>query len=99
MAKKKIKNVELTVETDKSKIKVQKEDKKVKVEVDTPKVDVSFNKEDENNKEFVLDTKNLDIAVKEEAGNTTVEVKSEKGFLATVGKVLSKVILKRFKKN
>jgi hypothetical protein len=99
MAKKNVKNVDVTVKTEKAKVTVQKKEKKVKVAVDTPKVDVSFNKEDENNKEFVLDTKNLDVTVKEEAGNTTVEVKSEKGFFATVGRVLSKVILKRFKKN
>lgn len=99
MAKKKVKNVDVTVETDKSKVTIKKEDKKVKVAVDTEKVDVSFNKENENNKEFKLDSKNLDVVVKKEEGNTTVEVKSEKGFLKQVGKVISNVVLRRFKKN
>lgn len=98
MAKKNVKNVDVTLETDKAKVTVIKKEKKVKVAVDTEKVDVSFNKEDENNKEFNLDTKNLDVVVKQEEGNTTVEVKSEKGFLKQVGKVLSKVVLRRFKK-
>jgi len=97
MAKKNVKNLELTVETDKSKVTVQKKEKKVKVEVDTPNVDVTVNK-DENSKEFILDSKKLDITVKKDENNTTVEVKSENGILKQVGKVLSKIILKRFNK-
>jgi hypothetical protein len=99
MAKKNVKNVDVTVEAGKAKVTVVKKEKKVKVAVDTEKVDVTFNKEDENNKEFNLDTKNLDVTVKKEEGNTTVEVKSEKGFFKQVGKVISKVVLRRFKKN
>jgi hypothetical protein len=98
MSKQKVKNVDVTVETDKSKVTVVKKEKQVKVVVDTPNVDVTFNKEDENNKEFNLDTKNLDVTVKKDGENTTVEVKSEKGLLKHVGKVLSKIILKRFNK-
>jgi hypothetical protein len=98
MSKKKVKNVDVTIETDKSKVTIKKEDKKVKVALDTPNVDVTVNKEDENNKEFILDSKNLDVTVKKEEGKTTVEVKSEKGFLKQVGKVISKVVLRRFKK-
>ena len=99
MAKKKLKDVDVTVDAEKAKVTVVKKEKKIKVAVDTPKVDVTFNKEDENNKEFKLDSKNLDVTVKKEGDNTTVEVKSEKGFLQQVGNILSKVILKRFKKN
>jgi hypothetical protein len=98
MAKKNVKNVDVTVEAGKAKVTVVKKEKKVKVAVDTEKVDVNFNKEDENNKEFNLDTKNLDVVVKQEEGNTTVEVKSEKGFLKQIGNILSKVVLRRFKK-
>lgn len=98
MAKQKVKNVDVTLETDKAKVTVVKKEKQVKVAVDTPNVDVTFNKEDENNKEFILDSKNLDVTVKKDGENTTVEVKSENGLLKQVGKVLSKVILNRFKK-
>ena len=98
MAKQKVKNVDVTLETDKAKVTVVKKEKQVKVAVDTPNVDVTFNKEDENNKEFNLDTKNLDVTVKKDGENTTVEVKSEKGLLKYVGKLISKVVLKRFNK-
>ena len=98
MAKKNVKNVDVTVEAGKAKVTVVKKEKQVKVAVDTPNVDVTFNKEDENNKEFNLDTKNLDVIVKKDGENTTVEVKSEKGLLKHVGKLISKVILNRFKK-
>jgi hypothetical protein len=98
MAKQKVKNVDVTLETDKAKVTVVKKEKQVKVAVDTPNVDVTFNKEDEDNKEFVLDTKKLDVTVKKEEGVTTVEVKSENGLLRQVGKILSKVILRRANK-
>jgi len=98
MAKKNVKNVDVTVEAGKAKVTVVKKEKQVKVAVDTPNVDVTFNQEDENNKEFVLDTKKLDVTVKKEEGVTTVEVKSENGLLRQVGKILSKVILRRANK-
>ena len=98
MAKKNVKNVDVTVEAGKAKVTVVKKEKQVKVAVDTPNVDVTFNKEDENNKEFVLDTKKLDVNVKKEDGVTTVEVKSENGFLRQIGKILSKVILRKANK-
>jgi hypothetical protein len=98
MSKKKVKNVDVTLEAGKAKVTVVKKEKQVKVAVDTPNVDVTFNKEDEDNKEFVLDTKKLDVTVKKEEGVTTVEVKSENGLLRQVGKILSKVILRRANK-
>jgi hypothetical protein len=98
MPRKKVKNVDVTLETDNAKVTVVKKEKQVKVAVDTPNVDVTFNKEDDNNKEFVLDTKNLDVTVKKEEGVTTVEVKSDNGLLRQVGKILSKVILRRVNK-
>jgi hypothetical protein len=98
MSKKKVKNVDVTLETDNAKVTVVKKEKQVKVAVDTPNVDVTFNKEDDNNKEFVLDTKKLDVTVKKEEGVTTVEVKSDNGLLRQVGKILSKVILRRVNK-
>jgi hypothetical protein len=38
------------------------------------------------------------VTVKKDGENTTVEVKSEKGLLKHVGKLISKVVLKRFNK-
>lgn len=97
MAKKKVKNVEVTVETEKATVIVEKKDGNVTVDVDTPNVDVTYIKEDDK-KEFVLDSRKLDVSVKKEGEITTAEVEAQSGFLKTIGKVLSKIFVKRFNK-
>lgn len=97
MAKKKVKNVEVTVETEKVNVIVEKKDGNVLVDVDTPNIDVTYIKEDEK-KEFVLDSKKLDISVKKEGEVVTTEVEAQGGFLKQVGKILSRVLSKRFSK-
>jgi hypothetical protein len=97
MAKKVLKAVDVTVETQKAKVTVQKKEKKVKVAVDTPKVDVEFTKE-EDKKEFVLDTPKLDVKVTQEGDVVTSEVTASSGLLTKLGNLISKVFTKRFKK-
>ena len=97
MAKKAAKNVEVTVETDKSKVTVKKKDGNVNVDVDTPNVDVTYTKE-EDKKEFVLDSRKLDISVKKEGEVTTTEVEAQSGFLKQVGKILSRIFVRKFNK-
>lgn len=93
MAKSKVKNVDLTVETEKSKVKVKKQDKKVEVVIDTPNVDVTFN-QNENSKEFNYDGKNVDVHVKKEGDSVQADIKSN----SKLGKFLGKLILNRFKR-
>lgn len=97
MAKGKLKNVDVTVETAKAKVTVQKKEKKVKVAVDTPKVDVEFTKE-RDKKEFVLDTPKLDVKVTQEGDVVTSEVTGNSSLLIKLGKFISKVFTKRFNK-
>ncbi len=97
MAKKKAKNVEVTVETEKVNVIVEKKDGNVLVDVDTPNVDVTYIKEDDK-KEFVLDSRKLDISVKKEGEVTTAEVEAQSGFLKQVGKILSKIFVRKFNK-
>lgn len=97
MAKKKAKNVEVTVETENVNVIVEKKDGNVLVDVDTPNVDVTYTKEDDK-KEFVLDSKKLDISVKKEGEVVTTEVEAKTGFLKQVGKILSRILSKRFSK-
>jgi hypothetical protein len=98
MAKGRIKNVDVTVETDKSKVTFNKEGEKVNISIDTPKVDVEFNREDKDSKEFNLDTKNLDIHVKQEGDEITTEVQAKSGFLTKLGNLIGKIFTKRFKR-
>lgn len=93
MAKGKVKNVDLTVETEKSKVKVKKQDKKVDVAIDTPNVDVTFN-QDEDSKELNYDGKNLDVHIKKEGDSVEASIKSD----TKLGKFLGRWILNRFKR-
>ena len=97
MAKKAAKNVEVTVETNKSKVTVKKKDANVNVDVDTPNVDVTYTKE-EDKKEFVLDSRKLDISVKKEGEVVVTEVEGKTGFLKQVGKILSRIFVRKFNK-
>ena len=97
MAKKKAKNVEVTVETEKVNVIVEKKDGDVLVDVDTPNVDVTYTKEDDK-KEFVLDSRKLDVSVKKEGEVVETEVAAKTGFLKQVGKILSRILTKRFTK-
>jgi hypothetical protein len=76
---------------------VEKKDGNVTVDVDTPNVDVTYVKEDDK-KEFVLDSRKLDVSVKKKGEVTTTEVEAQSGFLKTIGKVLSRIFVKRFSK-
>lgn len=97
MAKKKAKNVEVTIETEKVNVIVEKKNDNVNVAVDTPNVDVTYVKEDDK-KEFILDSRKLDVSVKKEGEVVTTEVEAKTGFLKQIGKVLSRIFLKRFSK-
>ena len=77
--------------------KAKKEGKKVNVEVETPKVKTTLNK-DENKKEFVYDSKKLDINVTKDTEGTKVTVDAENGFLKKVGNFISKIFVRKFNK-
>jgi len=97
MAKKKIKDFEISVDTEKVDVKVKKKGDNVKVDVDTPKVDINITKEGEN-KEFNYDGKKLDVHVKKDETGTTVVVEAENSLLKKVGTWISKVFVKKFNK-
>jgi hypothetical protein len=98
MAKKRLRNVAVTVETDKAKVTVEKKEENLNIEVDTPNVDVTF-KKDEDSKEFTIDSKKLDVSVKKEGDVVTAEVTASSNFLTKVGNFISKIFTRKFKKN
>lgn len=95
MAKKKIKDFEISIDTEKVDVKVKKKGDNVKVDVDTPKVDVNVTKEGDN-KEFNYDSEKLDVHVKKDEAGTTVVVESENSLLKKFGTWLSNIYVKRF---
>lgn len=97
MTKKKVKDVNISVDTEKVDVSVEKKGKNVKVKVDTPKVDVDLKKEDDI-KEFKLDTEKLDVEVKKDETGTVVVVQSENSFLKRVGNWVSKIFVRKFNK-
>jgi hypothetical protein len=70
--------------------------KKVDVEVQVNDTHVELHK-DENKQELIIDSKNLDIEVSKTADQVEVKVDSQSGLLNTLGKLIGKVALKRFK--
>jgi hypothetical protein len=97
MAKKKASNVDISVDTEKVDVSINKKGKNVKVKVDTPKVDVHLSK-DEEVKEFKLDTEKLDVEVKKDETGTVVVVESKNSFLKRFGNWISKAFVKKFNK-
>jgi hypothetical protein len=74
-----------------------KQPKNVKVVIDGDKRDIEYTKEGDN-KNFKFDGPKLSVEVNKDEKDTTVDIKTESGFLKTVGKIISKIILRRFKK-
>ena len=70
--------------------------KNFKVEVDTENIDVKVERKDG---EFRADydSKNLDVTVEKTAGNVEVKVDAQSGFFKFVGKILSKILLRKIK--
>lgn len=97
MAKKKIKDINISVDTEKVDVTIEKKGDNVKVNVDTPKVDVNVTKEGEN-KEFKYDSEKLDVHVKKDDAGTTVVVESDNSLLKRFGTWLSNIYVKRFNK-
>lgn len=94
MAKKKVKDFNVDVDTDKVDVKVEKKGKDLKVEVDTPNVDVKFTKEGKN-KEFNYDGKKVDVNVKNVEGRTEVVVDSESHVLKKIATFITKLFVKK----
>ena len=97
MAKKKIKDFNVSVDTEKVDVTIEKKGEDVKVNVDTPKVDVNIKKEGEN-KEFNYDGQKLDVKVKKDEKGTVVVVEAENSLLKRFGNWMSKIFVKKFNK-
>jgi hypothetical protein len=95
MAKKKVEDFKMNVDTKKVDIHVEKKDDKFKAEVNTEKIDVKYEK-GTTGQDFDLDSKKLDIHVKKDENGTTVEVDAENGLLKKIGTLISKIFVKKF---
>ena len=97
MAKKKIEDFKVNVDTKKVDVHVEKKDDSVKAEVKTEKVEVKYEK-GKDGSDFDLDSKKLDIHVQKDETGTTVQVEAENGFLKRVGNFISKIFIRKFNK-
>ena len=97
MAKNKIKDFDVKVDTEKVDVHVKKKGSDFDVDVKTQKVEVELKSEGEN-KTFNMDGKRIDIHVEKTETGTTVEVVAENGFLKKIGTFISNIFVKKFNK-
>lgn len=97
MAKKKIEDFKVNVDTKKVDVHVEKKEGEFKAEVNTEKVNVKY-EQGTDGSDFDLDSKKLDIHVKKDENGTTVEVEAANGFLKKIGNFISKIFVKKFNK-
>ena len=90
------KKVKAEVTVGETKVKVSKDGKDLDVSVDSKNIDVEIHK-DKDSKEFKYDGKKLDIDIKKDAEGVEVSLNAETGLLKWIGKIISKVVLRRFK--
>jgi hypothetical protein len=90
------KKVKVDLAIGNTKVKVSKDGKDLDVTVDSKNIDVELHK-DEDSKEFKYDGKKLDIDIKKDAEGVEVSLNAETGLLKWIGKIISKVVLRRFK--
>jgi carbon monoxide dehydrogenase subunit G len=96
MAKQK-KDVKINVETGEHKIHVNRDESGLDAKYDGKNVDVEYTKNKEE-KHFKYDGKKLDIEVNKTAEGTEVSVNANNGILKTLGNLISRIVLKRFKR-
>ncbi|MEY2868243.1 MAG: hypothetical protein RIR01_667 [Bacteroidota bacterium] len=96
MAKQK-KDVKINVETGEHKIHVNRDESGLDAKYDGKNIDVEYNKS-EDQKHFKYDGKKLDVEVKKTAEGTEVSVNANNGILKTIGNLLSRIVLRRFKR-
>lgn len=97
MAKQKPKDIKIDAEIDGNKISIEKDEEGLDIVYDGKNRDIEYHKTDDE-KSFKYDGKKLDIDVKKTNEKTEIDVQAETGLLRWVGKIISKFVLKRFKR-
>lgn len=91
------KDLKIDVKTSENEININRTAEKTEVKVDTKNIDIDYYK-DENTKKFNYDGKKLDVSVTKEGDNTEIKIDASSGFLQKLGKLLSKIIFRKFNK-
>lgn len=95
MAKQK-KDVKINVETGEHKIHVNRDKSGLEASYDGKNVDVEI-KNTPDEKKFKYDGKKLDVEIEKTKEGTTVTVDAQNGILQTIGKFISRIVLRRLK--
>jgi len=97
MAKQKPKEIKVEAEIDGNKLSIEKDQDGIDVVYDGKNRDVEFHKSEEE-KSFKYDGKKLDIEVNKTKDKTEIDIQAETSLLRWFGKIISKFVLKKFKK-
>ena len=95
--KKPKKPVSADINVDGNHLHVNRDDNALDVKYDGKNRDVDYHNS-EDSKNFKYDGKKLDIEIEKNAKGTTVIIESSNGILKTIGKFITSLVLKRFKK-
>ena len=96
MAKKK-KDISIQAEIDQTKLTIDRKDENIDVVYDGKNKDIEYHKDNDNH-QFKYDGKKLDVEVIKKEGEINVKIDAETGFLKFIGKLIAKVVGKRFKR-
>ena len=97
MAKQKGKDIKIDAEVDGNKLSIEKDADGIDVVYDGKNRDAEYHK-NEDGQTFKYDGKKLDIEVTKTKDKTEVDIQAETSWLRWFGKIVSKFVLKRFKK-
>lgn len=94
--KKPKKPIEVNVKANDKEIHVKRDESGLNATYDGKNVDVEIKNTPEE-KKFKYDSKKLDIEIEKTKEGTTVTVDAENGILQTIGKFISRIVLRRLK--
>lgn len=97
MAKQKGKDIKIDAEVDGNKLSIEKDADGIDVVYDGKNRDAEYHK-NEDGQSFKYDGKKLDIEVTKTKDKTEVDIQAETSWLRWFGKIVSKFVLKKFKK-
>jgi hypothetical protein len=91
------KPINADINVDGNHLHIDKDDNAVNVKYDGKNRDIEFAKNDQE-KSFKYDGKKLDIEIEKSKEGTNVKVEASNGILKTLAKIVTGIVLKRFKR-
>lgn len=93
---KKNKDIKIEADVDGNKLKIEKSDEKLDVTYDGKIRDFELHK-DADSRNIKYDGKKLDVEINKEEDKTEVKIEAQTGVLKFIGKLVSKILLRKLK--